>query len=165
MSDDLQWLLLRKNNSFIVKRVVEGPVFSKEPGNLRNLHSFKYSGLANSKTIDVSDSGSGIQIVTRKTKVGSGSVAGSRAKSTIRPRSGGRRALGIASGPAKRGYRPDLRTAVLARTSALLAAQKEPKPTPARKIRSKKAQKALSTKRSGSGAAADDDDDDVPDLV
>ncbi|KAJ8501888.1 hypothetical protein ONZ45_g11983 [Pleurotus djamor] len=49
MSTDLQWLLVRNYNSFLVKRVREGPVFSKEPGNLRNLHSHKYSGLANSK--------------------------------------------------------------------------------------------------------------------
>ena len=31
MSSDLQWLLLRKANSFIVKRAPEGPVFSTEP--------------------------------------------------------------------------------------------------------------------------------------
>ncbi|KAG8792799.1 hypothetical protein FRC12_004821 [Ceratobasidium sp. 428] len=45
MSVDLQWYLLRKNNVFIVKRVPEGPIFSKEPGNIKNIHSRKYSGL------------------------------------------------------------------------------------------------------------------------
>ncbi|KAF8899356.1 ribosomal L28e/Mak16 [Infundibulicybe gibba] len=145
MSTDLQWLLLRKNNSFIVKRVVEGPVFSREPGNLRNLHSHKFSGLANTKTIHVADSPTGIQIVTRKTKGSSGGVASSRAVSTVRPRSGSRRALGVAAAPAKRGYRPDLRTATLARVSALLAAQKEPKPTPTKKPRGRKAKAAATS--------------------
>ncbi|KAF8167306.1 ribosomal L28e protein family-domain-containing protein [Crassisporium funariophilum] len=110
MSNDLQWLLLRKNNSFMVKRVVEGPIFSKEPGNLRNVHSFKFSGLANSKVIDVADSGSGLRIRTRKTKASPQAVAPAYATASVRPRSGVRRALGIASSTAKRGYRPDLRT-------------------------------------------------------
>jgi len=171
-SNDLEWLLIRRNNSFM-KRAPEGPIFSKEPGNLRNLHSYKYSGLVNSKTIDVSDSGSGIQIVTRKPKAHRGAVSKAQAKTTIRPRSGGRRALGVASSIAKRSYRPDLRTAVLARVSALLAAQKEPKPTPERKIRGNKKNKPVTTptpkpakaaKRTAA-PAADDDDDDVPDLV
>ncbi|KAF8892855.1 ribosomal L28e protein family-domain-containing protein [Mucidula mucida] len=131
MSTDLQWLLLRKTTP-------SSPVFSKEPGNLRNLHSHKFSGLANTKTIDVSDSGNGIKITTRKTKASPRAVASSKAVTTIRARSGGRRALGIAAGNAKRGYRPDLRTATLARVSALLAAQKEPKPTPPKKVRGKK---------------------------
>jgi len=137
MSYDLQWLLLRKNNSFIVKRASK-PIFSREPGNLRNLHSYKYSGLANSKVIDISDSASGLKVVSRKTKASPHAVASANAISTIRPRSGSRRALGIACATAKRGYRPDLRTAALARVSALLSAQREPKPTPAKKIRGKK---------------------------
>ncbi|KAF8971838.1 ribosomal L28e protein family-domain-containing protein [Flammula alnicola] len=135
MSTDLQWLLLR--------RVVEGPVFSKEPGNLRNLNSHKYSGLANSKVISVEDQGGNIKVHTRKVKASPHAVASASATASIRPRSGSRRALGLAAAPAKRGYRPDLRTATLARVSALLAAQREPKPTPAKKLRGKKAQTFL----------------------
>jgi large subunit ribosomal protein L28e len=140
MSNDLQWLLLRKNSSFIVKRVPEGPVFSKEPGNLRNVNSYKFSGLANSKVIHVADEAGTVKIHTRKTKASPHSVRSAYAASSIRPRSGGRRALGIASAPAKRGYRPDLRTATLARVSALVAAQKEHKSSPPKKVRGKKAQ-------------------------
>ncbi|KAG6815906.1 hypothetical protein H0H87_010352 [Tephrocybe sp. NHM501043] len=139
MSSDLQWLLLRNNNSFIVKRVVEGPVFSKEPGNLRNLHSYKFSGLANAKTLDISETKAGIQVTARKTKAAPGAVKPALAKSTIRARSGSRRAQGVVAQYAKRGYRPDLRTAALARVSALVAAQKEPKPSPPKKIRGSKA--------------------------
>ncbi|KII94219.1 hypothetical protein PLICRDRAFT_36466 [Plicaturopsis crispa FD-325 SS-3] len=139
MSTDLQWLLLRNNNSFIVKRVPEGPIFSKEPGNLTNLHSHKYSGLANAKTIHIHDSGNGIQVQTRKGKASPHHVSAARHTSVIRNRSGPRRALGVVASQAKNGYRPDLRKAAIARTSALLAAQREPKPRPAKKPRGKKA--------------------------
>jgi len=143
MSNDLEWLLLRKNNSFLVKRVPEGPVFSKEPGNLRNLNSFKYSGLANSKTIDVKEQGGSVKIVTRKTKASPHAVGSAYSTTSVRPRSGGRRAFGIAAATAKRGYRPDLRTAALARVSALIAAQREPRATPTKKVRGKKAKTFL----------------------
>jgi len=142
MSSDLQWLLIRGNNSFIVKKVPEGPIFSKEPGNPLNIHSYKYSGLVNAKTITVEDSGNGIQITTRKTKSSPYAVKSSRHTTSIRRGSGSRRAVGIASNTAKSGYRPDLRKAVLARVSALHAAQREPKPTPEKKLRGKKAKAA-----------------------
>ncbi|KAJ4001312.1 ribosomal L28e/Mak16 [Lentinula boryana] len=143
MSSDLQWLLLRKSNSYIVKGLPEGPIFSKEPGNLLNLHSHKYSGLANAKTIDVSDVNGKITVTTRKPKASPYAVAPARSTSSIRSRSGSRRAFGIVASHAKRGYRPDLRKAALARTAALLSAQKEPKEAPARKLRGKKAIKGF----------------------
>lgn len=65
------------------------------------------------QTIDVSESPAGITITTRKTKASGNAVASAQAKTVIRPRSGGRRALGVASSVAKRGYRPDLRTVSL----------------------------------------------------
>ncbi|KAI0964554.1 hypothetical protein AcW1_001346 [Taiwanofungus camphoratus] len=138
MSSDLQWLLLRKSNSFITKKVAEGPIFSTEPGNLTNLHSYKYSGLANAKAIEVKDSESGIQLITRKKGASSHAVRSGFTTTTIRPRSGPRRALGITAKLAKRGYRPDLRAAALARVSAIIAAQKEKKPSPPKKTRGKK---------------------------
>jgi len=130
----------------MVKRVREGPIFSKEPGNLRNLHSFKYSGLANEKTIQVTDTPAGIQIVTRKPGAGPHSVKSAYVTSYIRQRSGGRRALGVtANVTTRKQYRVDLRPAVLARVSALTAAQKEPKPTRAKKLRGKKAAAAAAS--------------------
>jgi large subunit ribosomal protein L28e len=139
MSYDLQWLLLRKSNAFMVKRVPEGPIFSTEPGNIRNIHSHKFSGLANGKTLDIADQGGIIKIKTRKTKASPHAVASAHARSSLRARSGRRHALDVAAAPAKRGYRPDLRTAALARVSALLSAQKEAKPSPPKKVRGKKA--------------------------
>ncbi|KAI0307667.1 ribosomal L28e/Mak16 [Multifurca ochricompacta] len=139
MSSDLEWLLLRGNSSFLVKRVPEGPIFSKEPGNLINIHSQKFSGLANAKTIDVRPSANGIAITHRKKSASSRSVRSAYASTIIGSRTGPRRALGIAAQAAKRGYRPDLRAATLARVSALVAAQKEPKAAPPKKLRGKKA--------------------------
>ncbi|KAG2116316.1 ribosomal L28e/Mak16 [Suillus cothurnatus] len=146
MSTDLQWLLIRKYNSFLVKKVPEGPIFSKEPGNLLNIHSHKYSGLANSKTIDIQSSESGLQITTRKSKASPQAVRPARTTATVRNRSGGRRSLGVVASVAKRGWadtdeysRLDTSVAALGRSSALLAAQKEKKASPPKKVRGKKA--------------------------
>ncbi|KAG0240888.1 60S ribosomal protein L28, partial [Mortierella sp. GBA43] len=69
MSADLTWLLIKKNNSFLVKR--NGVEFSSEAGNLLNKNSFKYSGIANKKTIDISaaPSGRGVVVSTKKASV------------------------------------------------------------------------------------------------
>ncbi|KAL1951008.1 hypothetical protein VTO73DRAFT_157 [Trametes versicolor] len=109
MSSDLQWLLLRKYNSFTVKRVEEGPIFSKEPGNLTNIHSWKYSGLANEKTITVKETETGVQLAYRKKSASPLAVHPAVSTISIRPRSGPRRAAGVTAKLAKRGYRPDLR--------------------------------------------------------
>jgi len=59
MSADLQWLLVRNNSSFLVKR--NGVQFTSEPGNLTQKNSFKFSGLANNKTV-------GLKVVAVKDK-------------------------------------------------------------------------------------------------
>merc|ERR1719183_2664390 len=56
--DSLVWAIIGQNNSFMKKRNGRssrtGAVrFSTEKGNLASLSTFKYSGLANSKAIDV----------------------------------------------------------------------------------------------------------------
>jgi large subunit ribosomal protein L28e len=52
---DLLWLLVKDNNSFLVKRgrtARLGAVqFSEEPSNLLNVNSFKYSAIANAQSI------------------------------------------------------------------------------------------------------------------
>lgn len=52
-SSALQWQLIRNNHSHLVKR--DGVIFSSEPANLTNIHSFKFSGLANNATIAVNN--------------------------------------------------------------------------------------------------------------
>ena len=51
MSGDLVWSLIRSNNSFMVKR--DNSIFSTERGNLTNVHSYKFSGLANKATVHI----------------------------------------------------------------------------------------------------------------
>jgi large subunit ribosomal protein L28e len=75
MSESLIWHLIRDNNSFLVKRGNtrrDGSVqFSKEPGNLLNVNTFKYSGIANQRTIDLSVAGGDRPYVVLKQKVSS----------------------------------------------------------------------------------------------
>lgn len=58
MADALVWECIKNNNSFLVKRGRTARVgsvqFSTEPFNLMKKNSFKNSGLANSKAIDLS---------------------------------------------------------------------------------------------------------------
>ena len=61
------------------------------------------------QTIDIQDSPSGIQVTINKSKATLHQVRAARMTFTIRNRSGGRRALGVVAGLAKKGYRPDLR--------------------------------------------------------
>jgi large subunit ribosomal protein L28e len=57
----LVWEIVRNNNCFLVKQFGRGNAkvqFSKEPNNLYNIHSYKYSGLANPKTVAIKPAGS-----------------------------------------------------------------------------------------------------------
>ncbi|CAK9783900.1 ribosomal protein L28e [Cutaneotrichosporon oleaginosum] len=149
MSADLQWLLIRKWNSFM-RPAANGPIFSAEKGNLLNIHSGKYSGLANNKVIDISANPEGAITVTKVTANG-GKVASARKQTTLRRSTGPRRANKIAAvETAAKGFRADLRPAAVARISALTRAnrrtQNPPKEFPA-KQRGKKA---------AAGAAADE---------
>jgi len=64
MADALVWELVRNNNAFLVKRghtKRAGAVqFSSEPGNVMGVSSYKYSGLANSKTVDIAPTTEGV---------------------------------------------------------------------------------------------------------
>jgi Ribosomal L28e protein family len=51
MSNDVVWQVLRHHNAHIVKR--DGITLSGESGNLLNLHSYKFSGLANNNIVHV----------------------------------------------------------------------------------------------------------------
>lgn len=108
-TQDLQWLLTRKTSSHIVKQKGLGRIFSREPGNLMNLHSYKY-GWVNDKAvgIDAAANGKGITVTTKKSKAGGNKIAGARSVQHIN-RGGSRRSAGaVANIVAKRGYRADL---------------------------------------------------------
>ena len=67
MSNDVQWSILRRNSKFIVQ---SGKFrFSKEPNNLTNKHSQKFSGSVPRKTIGIKPhSEGGIVLSLKKAK-------------------------------------------------------------------------------------------------
>jgi large subunit ribosomal protein L28e len=74
MSESLVWHLIRDNNCFLKKvgntsRTTEVQ-FSSEPGNLMNVNTFKYSGVANNKAIGLNAGktakGASTIVLTRK---------------------------------------------------------------------------------------------------
>ncbi|OWT41503.1 large subunit ribosomal protein L28e [Cryptococcus neoformans] len=144
MSSDLTWLLVRNWNSFQVKGG-HGPVFSREKGNLLNKSAHKYSGLANSKVVSIHPSAAGgITITKIKADAKPNQVVSARSHVTLKRSTGPRRANKIAAAEtAGKGYRADLRAVAVARTSALLRAERRtanpPKSLPARAPRGKKA--------------------------
>ncbi|KAF9349145.1 60S ribosomal protein L28 [Mortierella sp. AD094] len=129
MSADLTWLLIKNNNSFLVKR--SGVQFSSEAGNLLNKNSFKYSGLANKKTIDISAAatGRGVVVATKKSNAPAFKPSKSISKVTL-TKKGVRKSARSVAGLARNGYRADLRKAALARVSAVLNSQKPVKAAP-----------------------------------
>jgi large subunit ribosomal protein L28e len=66
ISPDLVWMITKQRSAFLVKR--NGVQFSSEPGNVANRNAFKYSGLANPKTVDVRPSGKGLALVLKTKK-------------------------------------------------------------------------------------------------
>ncbi|CAG8668522.1 5945_t:CDS:2, partial [Dentiscutata erythropus] len=122
-SEDLNWLLIRNYNSFLVKR--NGAQFSSEPNNLTNLHSFKYSGLACNKTIGISPApdNRGVIVNARKSKVESFQPAKSTHKVTL-SKGTRRSAKSFTNTFTRAGYRPDLRKEALARISAIYQTQR-----------------------------------------
>jgi large subunit ribosomal protein L28e len=133
MSADLVWSVIRNNSSFLVKR--GGSQFSSEPGNLLNVNSFKYSGVANARTVDVAATADNKGVVLAKKKAASRRrpgnltlvcnclplLATSLAKTTHKK--GYRRvAKGLAA--ELKNFRPDLKKAALSRASRLVRSSK-----------------------------------------
>jgi hypothetical protein len=64
MSSDLQWQIVRNSHAYLIKK--DGYVFSSEPGNLMNQHSFKFNGFIHRKTVDVSAKDKKVAITVKK---------------------------------------------------------------------------------------------------
>ena len=118
MSSNLVWQVIRNNSSFLAKNSKhDGVVLTKEPNNLRQKNSFKYSGLASVQPVGLSKSGKGVALST--------SVKGNHYKPakqikkldlTHDVRTSARAITGVL---ATNKYRPDLKSDALARLSAL----------------------------------------------
>jgi large subunit ribosomal protein L28e len=109
MSSDLVWEIVKSNNSFLVKRKLAQ--FTREPNNLTNLNSFKYSGLANAKCIGVAAAadkkGVVLSVKTKSTKPAKSIAASKIHASGVR-----RVAKTIKAITEKRHYRADLQKVI-----------------------------------------------------
>merc|ERR1712151_1356905 len=116
MSAELVWLCVRKNSSFLVKQ--DNRYFPSEPNNLTGKNSFRYSGLAQRKTVSLEKEAgekTGMVLATKckgKSRNPSSMHSKQFLKNDIR-----RVAKSIKKACA--GYRPDLEKAALARATAL----------------------------------------------
>jgi len=121
--DSLVWEIVKNNNSFMRNKngrtSRSGSVrFSVERGNLTSRSTYKYSGLANSKTIDIASTSDNRAALTLKTK--KAGTSGKRGKTTIALNKDFRRTeKTIASQATDNYYRPDLKSAALAKYTAV----------------------------------------------
>lgn len=127
-------MIIRNNNAFLVKKRNVKKPFSKEPNNVTNLNSYRYSGLVHKKAISVVENPDrkGFTVVYKKAKATNKPV-----KNLVRRpfKVGARRSLYKVKKLLKaNNYRTDLTKATLRRASAILRSQ--------RPIKAKKAKPA-----------------------
>ena len=137
MSAELQWELIRNHNAFMVRR--SGVTFSREPTNLVKKHSYKYSGLAQSKVISITAAPEGVRISRRSTKRPANKVATSFTKPSLikKSASGKDRANKVSKDLHSTGYRLDLVLPAQAAVCAYLRSYKPRKSVP-KKLRANK---------------------------
>jgi len=137
MSADIQWLIIRNNSSFLMKRR-HAPTLSREPNNLKGRNSFRYNGLVRKRTVGVepASTGKGVVLVTRNSKT---MRKPAKNFNRIELKKNSRSTLKTISGIVYSGkYRSDLKMAAVRRASAIMQSQK---PVPVKKVRGRSAGK------------------------
>ncbi|GAB4850408.1 60S ribosomal protein L28A [Ancistrocladus abbreviatus] len=117
----LIWEIVKKNNAFLVKEFGNGTAkvqFSKESNNLFNCHSYKHSGLANTKTVTISG-GKDNSVVLATTKTRKQNKPRSILHKSVMKKEFRRMAKAVTNQVGDNYYRPDLKSAALARLSAV----------------------------------------------
>ncbi|PNH10998.1 60S ribosomal protein L28-2 [Tetrabaena socialis] len=115
MSSALVWELIKKHNSFTRPAAKGGFALSAEPGNLLNKHSYKFSGLADTKTVAIAAEGDAVKFTVGRVKT---AQQPKKSKHSVVIKKDGRAIL-KAVGKQVASYRPDLKSAALARASAV----------------------------------------------
>lgn len=121
VSDDLIWLLVKNSNRFLVKRNGNNNnsvTFSSEPNNLYNLNTFKYSGLANKKTVAIAPA-EGLSVVLTTTKTKKRNQPAKLRHNSLLKKDFRKMAKTVVNQVASNGYRADLKSAALARLAAV----------------------------------------------
>ncbi|KMT01693.1 hypothetical protein BVRB_9g211490 [Beta vulgaris subsp. vulgaris] len=115
----LIWEIVKKNNCFLVKEFGNGSAkvqFSKESNNLYNTHSYKYSGIANPKTVAVQPAGKDSVVLTT-TKTRKQNKPASLQHKSVMKKDFRRMVKAVENQVGDNYYRPDLKQAALARLS------------------------------------------------
>ncbi|XP_014515151.1 60S ribosomal protein L28-2 [Vigna radiata var. radiata] len=118
----LVWEIVKKNNSFLVKQFGRGTQsveFSRESNNLYNLNSYKFSGLANKKTVTIQPVGKDLSVLLATTKTKKQNKPASLLHKSVMKKEFRRMAKAVENQVADNYYRPDLKKAALARLSAV----------------------------------------------
>lgn len=124
MSAELQWECVRKFNCFQVKR--NGVTFSTERGNLKNINSFKYSGLVHPRSVRVESAGAkgGVVISRRRTQAGNKVATAFTIPARIKSTCVAASTRKVAADLERSYYRLDLIGAAKARAAAILKSQR-----------------------------------------
>ncbi|MED6135386.1 60S ribosomal protein L28A [Stylosanthes scabra] len=118
----LVWEIVKKNNCFLVKQFGRGTQsveFSREANNLYNLNSFKYSGLANKKTVTIQPAGKDQSVLLATTKTKKQNKPSALLHKSVMKKEFPRMAKAVKKQVAANHYRPDLTNAALARLSVV----------------------------------------------
>mmetsp|Transcript_19773 Transcript_19773/g.46001 ORF Transcript_19773/g.46001 Transcript_19773/m.46001 type:complete len:162 (+) Transcript_19773:48-533(+) len=128
VSPQIVWDGIRKHHSCIVRR--GGNVFSAEKGNLRNKHSFKWSGIAQRKVVSVhevvsvKDDATVRKAVMTIATANANKPAVANSTTAIEGRMASVKGIEtINSATVGDYYRPDMRSAALARFAAIRASR------------------------------------------
>lgn len=129
VSPHIVWDVVRKHHAFLKKNRISA--FSAEKGNLRNKHSFKYSGLAQRKTVSVEEQvsmkeGAPVRrIVLSVAKGNTNQPAISKAETPLEGHKDHVASIkAVNDATYSEFYRPDLRADALARLSALRSSRR-----------------------------------------
>lgn len=97
-----------KSSSYIVKQKGLARVFSREPDNLAQIHSYRHSGLINDKSVGVQPNpqGKGVVVSTKRSKASPNQIAGRRTTQIVK-KGGSRHAAGSVA-KVTASQRPDL---------------------------------------------------------
>jgi len=137
---DIQWECIRKTSSFMRKQRGIRKTFTREPMNLKNIHSFRYNGLIRKKAVGVKPhpDGKGVVLLYKKARA---SAKPSKNITKILLTKDGRRTTRSIGGFMKTGhYRTALTKAAQRRACQILRSQK---PVKASKPKRQKKEKAL----------------------
>ena len=121
---DLQWQLVRKSNCYLHKQRGVNKLFSKDPLNMKNVHSQRYCGLVAEQAVGIipSENGKGVTFVC-KTKKNKNKPATARRKIALNKN--GRKTLKTIRNMMVGGhYRPELVMLAQRRASQLIRSQK-----------------------------------------